>query len=164
MRHKKFSSIGSIVNPNKIYVTKRAIDKLIIHCSATRNTQDVSSKQIDEMHLRRWGKASGMGYHYYVRKDGTVEKGRWVDNKGAHAGKANVGSIGVCYEGGVDKDMKVAMESCTKAQKKSLLTLCETIINSYNIKPSNVRGHGELAGVNKACPCLDMDNFRKDIS
>lgn len=51
-------------------------------------------------HLRRGG--SGAGYHYYIRKDGSIKSLRPVDKSGAHARGYNAHSIGVCYEGGLD--------------------------------------------------------------
>lgn len=54
----------------------RKIDSVIIHCSATKAGMDFSVADID-----RWHRAQGMngiGYHYVVRLDGTVERGeRW---------------------------------------------------------------------------------------
>ena len=55
----------------------RKIDSVIIHCSATKAGMDFSVADID-----RWHRAQGMngiGYHYVVRLDGTVEKGREVE-------------------------------------------------------------------------------------
>lgn len=60
----------------------RKIDSVIIHCSATKAGMDFSVADID-----RWHRAQGMngiGYHYVVRLDGTVEKGREVEVAGAH--------------------------------------------------------------------------------
>ena len=58
----------------------RKIDSVIIHCSATKAGMDFSVADID-----RWHRAQGMngiGYHYVVRLDGTVEKGREVEVAG----------------------------------------------------------------------------------
>lgn len=42
---------------------------------------------------------TGIGYHFFVRKDGSVWQGRPIDRLGAHAKGANSYSIGVCFEG-----------------------------------------------------------------
>lgn len=48
---------------------------------------------------------SGIGYHLYVRKDGTVWKGRPLDTVGAHAGtKYNLISVAICAEGNFQKE------------------------------------------------------------
>ena len=78
----------------------RKIDSVIIHCSATKAGMDFSVADID-----RWHRAQGMngiGYHYVVRLDGTVEKGREVEVAGAHCLGWNGRSIGICYIGGLD--------------------------------------------------------------
>ena len=79
----------------------RKIDSVSIHCSATKAGMDFSVADID-----RWHRAQGMngiGYHYVVRLDGTVEKGREVEVAGAHCLGWNGRSIGICYIGGAEK-------------------------------------------------------------
>ena len=50
----------------------KTIDAIIIHCSATRAGQDLTAKDIDRMHRARG--FNGIGYHYVIRIDGTIEK------------------------------------------------------------------------------------------
>lgn len=42
---------------------------------------------------------AGIGYHFVVHKDGTIERGRPEDTIGAHASNNNSDSIGICFEG-----------------------------------------------------------------
>lgn len=52
--------------------------------------------------INRWHKAngwSGAGYHFLVRKDGTVYSLRPEWALGAHAAKNNYDSLGICFEG-----------------------------------------------------------------
>jgi len=54
--------------------TPRFVDTLIIHCAATPPSMDIGAKEID-----RWHKEQGwseIGYHFVIRRDGTIEKGR----------------------------------------------------------------------------------------
>ena len=93
----------------------RKIDSVIIHCSATKAGMDFSVADID-----RWHRAQGMngiGYHYVVRLDGTVEKGREVEVAGAHCLGWNGRSIGICYIGGLDTNGNPA-DTRTNEQKK----------------------------------------------
>ena len=95
----------------------RKIDSVIIHCSATKAGMDFSVADID-----RWHRAQGMngiGYHYVVRLDGTVEKGREVEVAGAHCLGWNGRSIGICYIGGLDTNGNPA-DTRTDEQKKSM--------------------------------------------
>jgi N-acetyl-anhydromuramyl-L-alanine amidase AmpD len=68
---------------------------IVIHHSAS---PDVSAADIHRWHLEKgW---SGIGYHYVIRKDGTIEEGRPLEMQGAHAGpKVNPDSIGICLSG-----------------------------------------------------------------
>lgn len=51
----------------------RAIDAIIIHCSATRAGQDLRAKDIDQMHRARG--FNQIGYNFVIDLDGTVETG-----------------------------------------------------------------------------------------
>ncbi|HNX29952.1 MAG TPA: N-acetylmuramoyl-L-alanine amidase [Syntrophomonadaceae bacterium] len=74
---------------------RRQTNRIIIHHSAS---EDVSAQEIHRWHLDQgW---SGIGYHFVIRKNGTIERGRPVDKIGAHAGsEANSDSIGICLTG-----------------------------------------------------------------
>lgn len=57
---------------------------------------------IHNQHLNQgW---AGIGYHYYVRKDGKVYSGRPIDTVGAHAPDYNSVSVGVCFEGNFETE------------------------------------------------------------
>ena len=74
----------------------RSISLIVIHCSATRVTQDFTFEQLEACHLARGFKS--IGYHYYITKDGVVYPGRPESEVGAHARHYNAHSIGICYE------------------------------------------------------------------
>jgi N-acetylmuramoyl-L-alanine amidase len=126
----------------------RKIDKIIIHCSATKAGQHFTVEDID-----RWHKACGfakIGYHYVIYLDGSVHKGRPEEQTGAHTLGQNSSSVGICYIGGLDAAGKPS-DTRTEAQKASLIRL----INDLRIKypEATVHGHNEFAA--KACPCFD---------
>lgn len=77
---------------------KRKINLIVIHCSATRVTQDFTVGELEACHLARGFR--GIGYHYYITKDGYVYPCRSESEPGAHARHYNARSIGICYEGG----------------------------------------------------------------
>ena len=79
----------------------RKITLIIVHCSAVRPDQQSSAAQIDTWHRQR-GWKFGIGYHYVVRRNGSIEAGRPEWMVGAHCVGHNAHSIGVCYEGGLD--------------------------------------------------------------
>lgn len=167
-RDKKFSSIGNNLTADiydgKTYITKlRDIKRIAVHCTATPIGRELGAKDIDNMHLNRWGPKSGCGYHYIIKIDGTIEKGRWVDSPGAHVRGYNASSIGIAYIGGVDSNLDPAEDRLTPQQSESLVTLIELLLNEYNLDKSKVLGHREFPNVYKACPCLDMDAVRKRV-
>lgn len=127
----------------------RAINKIIVHCSATSEGKDFSAHDIDIWHKQRG--FTGIGYHYVVRLDGTVEKGRADSAVGAHCQGHNKNSIGVCYIGGLLSDGKTPADTRTDAQKKSLLELLSRLRQTY--PAATILGHCDLS--NKACPCFD---------
>lgn len=98
-------------------------DKIVLHHAEASNcsVQDINS----------WHKANGwagIGYHYYVRKDGSIYRGRPESAQGAHCPGANDSSIGICAEGKYD------IETMPLAQKNVIVELCKDIVKRYGIK------------------------------
>lgn len=134
----------------------RKIDKLFIHCSATPPSSDIGAVEIDEWHKKRgW---SGIGYHWVIRRDGTVESGRPESRMGAHAKGHNPGSIAVCMVGGVDEDAKAA-SNFTAAQWESLAKLHHGI--SLRYPGIETHGHNEVSS--KACPSFDVQAWSETV-
>tara|TARA_R110002020_G_scaffold93467_2_gene225498 strand:+ start:4267 stop:4668 length:402 start_codon:yes stop_codon:yes gene_type:complete len=77
----------------------RNINEIVLHCADTKITQSFSIKDIRKWHVEERG-WSDVGYHYYIRLNGNIERGRPVEKSGAHAKGHNSNSIGVCFEGG----------------------------------------------------------------
>lgn len=128
----------------------RRIDKIIIHCSATKEGNNVNASTIDQWHRDRGWR--GIGYHYVVMLDGTIEYGRSIYETGAHVKNHNQGSIGVCYIGGLNNNMK-AEDTRTSEQKESLLLLLKTLKKMH--PDATIHGHNELSA--KSCPCFDAN-------
>lgn len=157
------------------------VDAIIIHCSATREGQDIGAKEIDAMHKQRG--FNGIGYHYVIRLDGTVEPGRSETAIGAHCNTKgfskesyNRHSIGICYVGGLDKNGK-SKDTRTPQQKEALINLINDICRRYPIvellghrdTSPDLNGNGEVepAEYIKACPCFDVRSeyglLKKDV-
>lgn len=128
----------------------RSIDKIIIHCAATKEGVYVSTETIRRWHVEERG-WSDIGYHYVIELDGCIEKGRDENIQGAHTKKFNKKSIGICYVGGVDKDMK-PKDTRTPDQIASMKDLICTLKNKY--PKATVHGHNEFSS--KACPSFDV--------
>ena len=138
--------------------TKRRINKIILHCAATREGQNFTIKDIDSWHKKRG--FTKIGYHYVIYLDGSVHKGRQESEIGAHATGQNANSIGICYIGGCDKNGK-AKDTRTPAQKESLLKLVHDLLKKYNLGLENVYGHYQFSP-KKQCPSFSIETFRKE--
>lgn len=142
----KHDSDGSLAGKK----ATRAIKMIAVHCSATPEGRDFDASDIDAWHRNRgW---NGIGYHYVVKLDGTVEKGRDINKTGSHVRGHNTGSIGIVYIGGVAKDGKTAKDTRTPAQKEALSKLIGELKAMYG---APVQGHRDFPGVAKACPSFD---------
>lgn len=131
----------------------RLITLLILHCSAVTPFQTSSVEQIDQWHHAR-GWANGCGYHYVIRRNGTVENGRPVEMVGAHCKNHNKHSIGICYEGGLDVNGKPA-DTRTPEQKKAMRELLEKLKKDF--PRALIVGHNTFS--NKDCPCFDISEY-----
>lgn len=127
----------------------RKIDKIILHCSATRAGRNFTVEDIASWHRQRG--FTTIGYHFVIYLDGTVHKGRDINVIGAHTVGQNAYSIGICYIGGLDASGKPA-DTRTPAQKEAMRKLVNSLKEKY--PGATVHGHNEFA--NKACPCFDV--------
>ena len=128
---------------------------LVLHCSASRCNQDYSVEQ-----LRRDHKARGfydIGYHFYIRKDGTMTQHRKLLEVGAHARPYNRCSIGICYEGGLDEHGR-ACNTITPQQFERIQELLAVLKKLF--PKAKIVGHRDLPGTTpKECPCCNASEL-----
>ena len=127
----------------------RTIDKIIIHCSATLPGQRVDVETITRWHKQRGFKT--IGYHFFIDRSGTIHAGRPLEQQGAHCKGQNAHSIGICYEGGLNKEGK-PYDTRTILQRIAMKELVAQLQERFT--EATVHGHREFA--NKACPCFDV--------
>ena len=132
---------------------------LVIHCSAVRPDQTSSAAQIDTWHRRDNHWKLGIGYHYVIRRDGTIELGRPEWMVGAHCKNHNAHSLGICYEGGLDIRGQPA-DTRTAAQKAAMRCLLEQLHERY--PRAVIVGHHDL-NPQKPCPCFDAVHEYADL-
>ena len=147
----------------------RNIDSIIVHCSATKAGQDFTAADIDCWHRERG--FNGIGYHYVIRLDGKLEKGRDVSLAGAHCRGWNERSVGICYIGGLDENGRPA-DTRTNAQKRVLYQIIMDLQREYNIlqvlghrdTSPDLNGDGVIEPYEyvKACPCFDVRAFLRN--
>ena len=136
----------------------RNITLIVVHCSANKAGSTWREKDIDRLHRSRGWK--GCGYHFVIPTDGTVEKGRPVEETGAHCKNHNRHSIGVCYIGGVADDGKTPEDTRTPEQRTALRSLLEELHGRY--PRALIVGRRDLDAP-KACPCFDATAEYADL-
>lgn len=146
------------------------IDAIVIHCSASREGQNVKASDIDKWHKDRGFKM--IGYNYVIDLDGTIEEGRPLTMDGAHCNTAGVSgkvynkhSIGICYVGGLDRKGN-AKDTRTRRQKKAMQKLVNELVMKYPIKEiighrdasPDKNGDGKITKNEwiKMCPCFSV--------
>lgn len=136
-------------------MSQSKIDRIIIHCSATPPDRDIGAEEIRRWHLGRgW---ADIGYHYVIRRDGTLESGRDEDRIGAHTKGYNHGSLGVCLVGGVTTSGD-PLYNFTEAQMVCLKALVIRLVDRH--PGATVHGHNEFSA--KSCPTLDIQVWCED--
>ena len=146
----------------------RTIDHIIIHCSATREDCSLTIEELETVHRRRGFR--GIGYHYYIRRDGTVANTRPLEVVGAHCKGHNAHSIGICYEGGLDAKGR-PWDTRTPEQRRAMHLLVAQLLKRFKNNVC-ICGHRDLSpdlngdGVIepeewiKECPCFEV---RKEL-
>jgi len=113
---------------------------------------DIGANTIKRWHLDRgW---SDNGYHYVVRRNGEIEKGRPDRIPGAHARGVNSTSIGIVW---------VGVNNIDPRQESSLIAMIHFLMGKYGVPIENVLGHNEAVKTSKTCPNLDMDRLRAEL-
>ena len=146
--------------PVRLKKSRRTINEIIVHCTATPEGKEYTVADIRRWHLKRG--FSDIGYHYVIHLDGRLENVRDVDKSGAHCTNHNAHSIGVVYIGGVEANGKTPKDTRTEAQKAALASILADLHRLY--PKATLHGHREYA--NKACPSFDVhkdyDHIFKD--
>ena len=115
---------------------RKATEMIVLHHSAGSG----SVQDIHAMHQAQgW---TGIGYHFYVRKNGRVYRGRPEDQIGTHTAHYNARSIGICFEGNFETDVMY------EDQFRAGVELLEDLLDKYGELP--VYGHRDFNAT--ACP------------
>ena len=136
----------------------RQINKIIIHCSATREGENIPVETIKDWHVngRGW---SDIGYHFYIDLYGEIHKGRDIAKIGAHCKGQNRNSIGICYCEGVEADGKTPKDTRLDCQKEALTAVLRTLKAMY--PEAVIHSHRDFA--NKACPSFDATHEYENL-
>lgn len=136
----------------------RTITLLVIHCSATPEGQSLDFEACRNDHLKHRG-FTDIGYHFYVTRDGEIHRGRPLEKVGAHCRGHNSHSVGICYEGGLDRS-GMPKDTRTLKQRDALLALLRELKRQF--PQALIVGHHDLNPL-KACPCFDAVREYGDV-
>lgn len=137
--------------PKVQFKVRPATDYIVVHCAATKPTMDIGVREIRQWHVQERGWLD-VGYHFVIRRNGTVEDGRPHNVIGAHVEGYNSRALGICLVGGIDS--KGAPEdNFTPEQMNSLSLLLRAQKRTY--PAAQIVGHRDL-NAGKACPSFDV--------
>jgi len=129
-------------------------DMIVIHCSATPADMDIGVEKIKHWHVVENG-WDDIGYHYVIKRDGTLEVGREEHRTGSHARAVNGTSIGICMIGGSNKE-GAWENNFLPEQFDTLKQILETLKDKYDIK--KIIGHYEVDD-KKKCPSFNVKEW-----
>lgn len=120
---------------NKLSLRSQTSYIILHHCAGNGDVTSIHNLHINQNY-------SGIGYHYYIRKDGSIYAGRPVETIGAHCLDYNSKSIGICFEGNFEN------ETMNELQKKSGAELVKYLKSIY--KSALVKRHKDMNAT--TCP------------
>lgn len=139
----------------KVQFNKRqSTDAIFVHCSATPPSMDIGRETIEMWHKQQGWLA--IGYHFIIKRDGTVEEGRPVDVIGSHVKGWNSTSVGVCLVGGINAKGDFDA-NFTPAQMSALRNKLAELKALY--PQADIKAHHDVAP--KACPSFDLQRWIK---
>lgn len=135
--------------------TRKKTNMIVIHHTGNPVDDDLPAEEIHASHKAQgW---SGIGYHYVIRKNGSIERGRPHWTIGAHAYGENSHTIGIHVCGNFE------IAKPTAKQIEALSMLIGTICYEYQlpIDAAHVVGHRDLMAT--ACPGENLYNILQTI-
>tara|TARA_R110000868_G_scaffold382366_1_gene648942 strand:- start:22562 stop:24157 length:1596 start_codon:yes stop_codon:yes gene_type:complete len=147
----------------EIRTATREITEVVIHWTEHFADQDVGSEEIHKTH------SNGIGYHYVIRKDGTIQRGRPINIEGEHApafghnkysiGLAIVGGF-TCNSGTPDPERYLSAESINSSQQKALEDFLRMF---YRVFPGGeILGHYHCTDNDDIDPGFDVETYIKE--
>lgn len=142
------------LRPAAEYTKRTRTDYLVVHCADTPATMDIGAEKIREWHVNERGWLD-IGYHYVIRRDGTIENGRPPWAVGAGVAGYNGNSLHVCLVGG-DAGPGRRDEHNFSAEQMAALALLLGMLKKYVAPSAKILGHRDFPNVAKSCPSFDV--------
>ena len=133
--------------------TRETTDTVVIHCTQTPPNMDVDVDKVTQWHKERG--FDTIGYHYLIKRDGTLQVGRDENVVGAHAVAVNGTSVGIALAGGGTSSMGWE-NNFTPVQFETLKSIILKLKDKYNIE--KIIGHYQVDD-GKECPSFDVPGW-----
>lgn len=117
-----------------------SVTHIVLHHAAGNG----SAEEIHNYHKNHNGWA-GIAYHLYVRKDGTIYRGRPIDKRGGHVAGHNRHTVGICFEGDFTKEQMSAEQI---AAGREAVAYCKSVYPNAALVPHNYFGGTVCPGRN----------------
>jgi N-acetylmuramoyl-L-alanine amidase len=135
---------------------KREIKYIVVHCTATQPNATIEAIKNYWRNNLGW---KNNGYHYIIKRNGTIEKITPENQIANGVAGHNQNSIHLSYIGGVDANDK-PLDNRTDAQKQAMFNL---IMNLHARYPNaEIKGHRDFPKVQKACPSFDVKKWLQE--
>lgn len=133
---------------------RRCTDYIALHHA---EAQSCTAADLHSWHLDKgW---SGIGYHFFVRKDGSIYRGRPLDVMGAHVEGMNNCSIGICAEGAYQSKDKTMPQT----QYNAIVELCIYLKQNY-YPNAKIVGHREIGDSDCPGQYYPLEQIKRDIT
>jgi len=129
---------------------RRSTDTIVLHHSA-------GTGSVEDVHRIHRGQGwPGIGYHFYVRRNGEVYRGRPEEQIGTHTAHYNASTIGVCFEGNFEQ------EKMPDAQYNAGVELVRYLLDKYGAL--KIKRHRDFNAT--ACPGQNFpyDEMKEEAS
>ena len=126
------------------------VNFIVIHCADTKSDMFVTVKDLRDWHTLPKPKGNGwsdIGYHYFIKFDGTVYDCRSNEYQGAHCKTVNDKSLAICLEGGYG-----GVDNFTPNQKHALFCLIQELKQEHG--NAAIIGHNQID--DKKCPSFNV--------
>lgn len=135
---------------------RRNINTIYLHTVAKRG--DTTIEKLRRFHVENKGWRD-VGYHFLIRKDGSIEEGRSLDTQGAGVRGDNKRSVHVVFSGHGD------YEEWTEEQDSNGITFLALLREELEIHEADLLGHREGPNVRKTCPgkLINMHMVREAV-
>ena len=127
----------------------REVTEVVVHWTETHTNKNIGSEEINKYHIAAG--LNGIGYHYVIRRDGSLQRGRPVNLEGQHSPGNNHDerSIGIVFVGGINVPSEtpnsenfLSAQSLTRSQVNTFDHFCRA---TYSVMPgAQIIGHSNI--------------------